>query len=111
MNTYPTNMKGRIPDDERVVMLGSVVTAHDGGLEIVHPEVYPLDSGEPRSVRPVYGLPSEIGQRVYAVLVAQALAALGGRIYGAMPSAQRAQAGVMPLSEALRMLHQPPADA
>jgi ATP-dependent DNA helicase RecG len=107
----PAYMKGRMPDGERVVMHGRVGAAPDGGLEIVHPEVYPLDSGEPPSVRPVYGLPSEIGQRVYAGLVAQALAALDGRIEGAMPSALRSQAGVMPISEALRMLHQPPADA
>ena len=107
----PAYMKGRMPGGERVVMHGRVNVASDGGLEIVHPEVYPLDSGEPPAVRPVYGLPSEIGQRVYAGLVTQALAALGGRIGGAMPAALRAQAGVMPLGEALRMLHQPPAGA
>src|ERR1700682_1278513 len=107
----PAYMKGRMPDGARVVMHGRVGAAPDGGLEIVHPEVYPLDSGAPPSVRAVYGLPSEIGQRVYAGLVAQALAALGGRIDGAMPSVLREQAGVMPLSEALRILHQPPADA
>ena len=107
----PAYMKGRMPDGERVVMHGRVGDAPDRGLEIIHPEVYPLDSGAPPAVRPVYGLPSEIGQRVYAGLVAQALAALGERIDGAMPAALRAEAGVMALDEALRMLHQPPADA
>ena len=107
----PAYMKGRMPEGERVVMHGRVGDAPDRGLEIIHPEVYPLDSGAPPAVRPVYGLPSEIGQRVYAGLVAQALAALGGRIEGAMPAALRAQAGVTALGEALRMLHQPPADA
>ena len=107
----PAYMKGRMPDGERVVMHGRVSEAPDGGLEIIHPEVYPLDSGAPPAVRPVYGLPPEIGQRVYGGLVAQALAALDGRIQGAMPAALRAEAGVMALGEALRMLHQPPADA
>ncbi|MGB6563527.1 MAG: ATP-dependent DNA helicase RecG [Candidatus Binataceae bacterium] len=107
----PAYMKGRMPDGERVVMHGRVGDAPDRGLEIIHPEVYPLDSGAPPAVRPVYGLPSELGQRVYAGLVAQALAALGKRIDGAMPAALRAQAGVMALDEALRMLHQPPSDA
>jgi len=107
----PAYMKGRMPDGERVVMHGRVGEAPDGGLEIIHPEVYPLDSGAPPAVRPVYGLPPEIGQRVYGGLVAQALTALGGRIEGAMPPALRAEAGVMALGEALRMLHQPPADA
>ncbi|HVA40461.1 MAG TPA: ATP-dependent DNA helicase RecG [Candidatus Binataceae bacterium] len=107
----PAYMKGRMPDGERVVMHGRVGEAPDGGLEIIHPEVYPLDSGAPPAVRPVYGLPTEIGQRIYAGLVAQALAALGGRIEGAMPAALRVEAGVMAPGEALRTLHQPPADA
>jgi ATP-dependent DNA helicase RecG len=107
----PAYMKGRMPAGERVVMHGRVGAAADGKSEIVHPEVYPLESGEPPAVRPVYGLPAEIGQRVYAGLVAQALAALGGRIEGAMPAAIRAEAGVMALGEALRILHQPPPDA
>lgn len=107
----PAYMKGRMPYGEHVVMHGRVNAAAGGGLEIIHPEVYPLDSGEPPAVRPVYGLPSEIGQRVYSGLVAQALAALGGRIGGAMPAAVRAQAGVMPVGDALRMLHQPRAGA
>ena len=107
----PAYMKGRMPGGERVVMHGRVNAASDGALEIIHPEVYPLSSGEPPAVRPVYGLPPEIGQRVYAKLVAQALAALSGRIAGALPAALRAQAGVIPPSDALRILHQPPAHA
>ena len=107
----PAYMKGRMPEGERVVMHGRVNESPDRGLEIVHPEVYPLESGAPPAVRPVYGLPSEIGQRVYAGLIAQALAAMPARVEGAMPTALRAEAGVMALSEALRTLHQPPADA
>jgi ATP-dependent DNA helicase RecG len=107
----PAYMKGRMPDGERVVMHGRVTESPDRGLEIIHPEVYPLESGAPPAVRPVYGLPSEIGQRVYAGLVAQAVAAMAGHIDGAMPPALRAEAGVMRLGEALRTLHQPPADA
>jgi ATP-dependent DNA helicase RecG len=107
----PAYMKGRMPDGERVVMHGRINEAPGGGLEIVHPEVYPLDSGAPPAVRPVYGLPSEIGQRTYVALVAQALAAIDDRIEGAMPAAIRAEAGTMALGEALRILHQPPADA
>jgi ATP-dependent DNA helicase RecG len=107
----PAYMKGRMPDGERVVMHGRMSEAPDRGLEIIHPEVYPLDSGAPPAVRPVYGLPDEIGQRIYAGLAAQALAGMGGRIESAMPAALRAEAGVMPLGEALRTLHQPPADA
>ena len=54
----PAYMKGRMPGGERVVMHGRVSEAPGGGLEIIHPEVYPLDSGAPPAVRPVYGLPS-----------------------------------------------------
>ena len=107
----PAYMKGRMPDGQRVVMHGRVNESPDRGLEIIHPEVYPLESGAPPAVRPVYGLPSEIGQRVYAGLVAQMLAAMPARVAGAMPAALRAEADVMALGEALRTLHQPPGDA
>lgn len=107
----PAYMKGRMPEGGRVVMHGRVGATPEGALEIIHPEVYSLDSGAPPAVRPVYGLPPEIGQRVYAGLVAQALAGIGSRIDGAMPVELRAEAGLMPTHEALRTLHQPPADA
>ncbi len=106
----PAYMKGRMPAGERVLMHGRVSQA-DGGLEIVHPEVYSLDTGAPPPIRPVYGVPREVGQRVYAGLVARALAALGNRIDAAIPPRLRAAAGLMAPAEALRILHQPPADA
>ena len=87
----PAYMKGRMPDGERVVMYGRVSETPDRGLEIIHPEVYPLDSGAPPAVRPVYGLPSEIGQRVYGGAGREALVAMDGRIEGAMPAALRAR--------------------
>jgi ATP-dependent DNA helicase RecG len=107
----PAYMKGRMPEGGRVVMHGRVSATPEGVLEIIHPEVYSLDAGAPPAVRPVYGLPPEIGQRVYAGLVAQALAGIGGRIEGAMPAELRIEANLMPVHEALRTLHQPPVDA
>lgn len=106
----PAYMKGRMPEGERVVMHGRVSEGSGPGLEIIHPEVYPLNAGAPPAIRPVYSLPAEVGQRLYAGLVAQALAAVGTQIQGAIPPPLRAGAGIMPVAEALRVLHQPPAD-
>jgi ATP-dependent DNA helicase RecG len=107
----PAYMKGRMPEGGRVVMHGRVGESPDGTLEIIHPEVYTLDGGAPPAVRPVYSLPSEIGQRVYSALVSQALDGIGGRVEGAVPPELRAEAALMPPYDALRFLHQPPADA
>ena len=107
----PAYMKGRMPEGGRVVMHGRVGAAPDGAVEVVHPEVYSLAAGDPPAIRAIYSLPSEIGQRVYAGFVAQALEKIGGRIDGAMPAELRAEAAVMAPADALRVLHQPPADA
>ena len=53
----PAYMKGRMPDGERVVMHGRVSEAPTAALEIMHPEVYPLDSGAPPAVRPSTACP------------------------------------------------------
>ena len=55
-------------------------------LEMVHPEVYRLGCGGAPAERPVYSLPARFGSGFLPALVAQALAALGRRIEGAMPA-------------------------
>jgi ATP-dependent DNA helicase RecG len=107
----PAYMKGRMPEGSHVVMYGRVGATPEGACEIIHPEVFSLDGNLPPVLRPIYSVPPEIGQRIYAGLVAQALSGIGNRIEGAMPAEVRVEANVMPVHEALRMLHQPPADA
>lgn len=107
----PAYMKGRMPEGAQVVMHGRVNATPEGGCEITHPEIFSLDGNLPPVLRPIYSVPPEIGQRVYAGLVAQALSGIGSGIDGAIPAEIRAPANVIPIHEALRTLHQPPPDA
>lgn len=104
----PAYMRGRMPSNERVLAHGRVSANADGGLEIVQAELHLLSSGEPPPVRPAYRLPASIGQRLFASLVEKALAGIGGQIRGALPDELTSG---LSIAEALRYLHEPPADA
>ncbi|MFZ0660022.1 MAG: ATP-dependent DNA helicase RecG, partial [Candidatus Binataceae bacterium] len=104
----PAYMRGRMPSNERVLAHGRVSANADGGLEIVQPELHLMSSGEPPPVRPAYRLPASIGQRLFASLVEKALSGAGGQIRGALPDELRSG---LSMFEALRYLHEPPADA
>ena len=69
----PAYMRGYLPGGERVLVRGRVAAEADGGIEIVQPEVHRLSDGEPKAIRPVYRLPSIVGQRLFANLVSRAL--------------------------------------
>ena len=68
-----------------------------------------MSDGEPQAIRPVYRLPSIVGQRLFAGLVARALVETGDSICGALPDEIRGE--VPTIREALSYLHDPPADA
>jgi ATP-dependent DNA helicase RecG len=101
----------RFAASERVVLSGRVIVGPGGGLEITHPEIYRLESGAPPPIRPVYSLPTEVSQRLFASLVAEGLEHLRDGDVAALPDELRASAGIPRLTEALRYLHQPPQDA
>ena len=105
----PAYMRGYLPGGERVLVRGRVAAGADGGIEIVQPELHRLSDGEPKAIRPVYRLPSIVGQRLFASLVARALAEAGDSIRGAIPDEIRGD--VPTIREALTYLHDPPADA
>ncbi|HYB90732.1 MAG TPA: ATP-dependent DNA helicase RecG [Candidatus Binataceae bacterium] len=105
----PAYMRGRMPSGDRVLAHGRVAANSEGSLEIVQPELFALSSGEPPPIRAVYGLPAGVPQRLFSNLVAQALDAIGHEISGAVPDDLRTE--YLPIGEALRMLHSPPADA
>src|ERR1700691_2243436 len=105
----PAYMHGYLPGGERVLVRGRVAAAADGGTEIVQPELHRLSDGDPKAIRPVYRLPSIVGQRLFASLVARALAEAGDSIGGAIPDEVRGD--VPTIREALTYLHDPPADA
>jgi len=105
----PAYMRGYLPGGERVLVRGRVAAGADGGIEIVQPELHRLSDGDPKAVRPVYRLPSIVGQRLFASLVARAIAEAGDSICGALPDEVRGD--VPTVREALGYLHDPPADA
>jgi ATP-dependent DNA helicase RecG len=71
--------------------------------------LHQMSEGEPKAIRPVYRLPSIVGQRLFAGLVARALVETGDSICGALPDEIRGE--VPRIREALSYLHDPPADA
>src|SRR5208283_5709949 len=81
----PAYMHGYLPGGERVLVRGRVAAGADGGIEIVQPELHPLSLGEAKGIRPVYRLPSIVGQRLFASLVTRALNEAGDSIRGALP--------------------------
>ena len=105
----PAYMRGYLPGGERVLVRGRVAAAADDGIEIVQPELHRLSEGESKGIRPVYRLPSIVGQRLFAGLVSHALAEIGDSIDGAIPDEIRGETPTM--REALNYLHDPPADA
>jgi len=105
----PAYMRGYLPGGERVLVRGRVAAAADGGTEIVQPELHRLSDGEPKGIRPVYRLPTIVGQRLFASLVTRTLAEAGDSIKGAVPEELRDE--IPSVREALRYLHDPPPDA
>jgi len=105
----PAYMRGYLPGGERVLVRGRVAAGADDGIEIVQPELHQMSEGEPKGIRPVYRLPSIVGQRLFAALVARALVETGDSISGALPDEIRGE--VPRIREALSYLHDPPADA
>src|SRR6266481_5098411 len=96
----PAYMRGYLPGGERVLVRGRVAADADGGIEIVQPELHRLSDGEPKGIRPVYRLPSIVGQRLFTGLVARVLVDSGESIRGAIPEVARGD--VPPIREALR---------
>ncbi len=105
----PAYMRGYLPGGERVLVRGRVAKGLDGGIEIVQPELHALSDGEPKAIRPVYRIPSIVGQRLFASLVAHALVETGNSIRGAIPDEVLGE--VPKLREALSYIHDPPLDA
>src|SRR5215469_7650877 len=105
----PAYMRGYLPGGERVLIRGRVAAGADGTIEIVQPELHRLSDGDPKAIRPVYRLPSIIGQRLFSTLVTRVLMKAGDSVRGALPDDVRA--GIPTIGEALKYLHDPPPDA
>jgi ATP-dependent DNA helicase RecG len=99
---------GRMPIGETVLICGRISTAARGALEILHPEVYRLNSSAPPAIRPAYSLPPEIPQRLFSSIVAQGLAYAHRAQLDAIPGTLASATGLPGVAEALAHLHQPP---
>ena len=102
---------GRMPAGEPLLVCGRVGEADDGCLEMVHPEVHRLKDGPAPQIRPIYSLPGEVSQKLFAAIVAEAFNRLGPDDIGAIPAEMRFAVGTPAVADALRYLHMPPADA
>ncbi|MGH7948001.1 MAG: hypothetical protein ACREQF_02105, partial [Candidatus Binataceae bacterium] len=107
----PAYMRGRMPVGERVLVHGRVSESPEGGLEIAHPDVMTLTSGEPPPIRPLYRLPREIGQRQFTAIVARALEDARAKVCGVVPPEIRSATSYAPVGDALENLHRPSTQA
>lgn len=87
-----------------------------GGLEMIHPECRRLDPDSPPvsdRLTPVYPATAGLQQFTLRTLIEQALNRLDAEalLPEWLPSALRAQLGLMSAAEAAKWLHQPPANA
>ncbi|MBV8771735.1 MAG: ATP-dependent DNA helicase RecG [Deltaproteobacteria bacterium] len=99
-----------LPSGEPLVLVGR---ANHGltRMELVHPEIYRLRNGPPPPIRPVYSLPAEVPQRLFAAILAQALRQAYGHSIGSLPTQLRKRDNLQDIIDALQYLHQPPANA
>ncbi len=102
---------GRLPLGETVALLGRVTTDTSGRLEMLHPELFRASAIAALSVRPIYRLPPEIPQNLFAAIVREALKRARGADLDAIPAEVRAQLEQPGVLDALAYLHQPPPDA
>jgi ATP-dependent DNA helicase RecG len=105
------NLRSRsIPSGEPLLLIGRVNQGR-ARMELVHPEIYRLRAGLPPPIRPVYSLPAEVSQRLFALIIEQALRQATGHTFGAIPPQLRKRNNIRNIIDALQYLHQPPADA
>jgi ATP-dependent DNA helicase RecG len=102
---------GSLPSGEPLVLAGRVATGSDGALELVHPEIYRLKGGTAPAIRPIYSLPAEVSQRLFASIVGEALQQSNHASLGSIPSQLRRRENLSDVIDSLQYLHQPPPDA
>ena len=93
-----------------MVIHGKATRGNDGRLEIVHPEVQLPDQDQTQALQPLYRLGDYIGQRLARTAINHALSAAED-LPAALPAELRGGIGFPSIAQAVRYLHQPPADA
>jgi ATP-dependent DNA helicase RecG len=102
---------GSLPSGEPILLAGRVTSGRNGILELVHPEIYRLRGAVAPAIRPIYSLPAEVPQRLFASIVGQALREGSRATLDAIPPPLRKRENLCNVIDALHYLHQPPGDA
>lgn len=106
----PPQLRQRFGAAAEAVIQGKVSRGTDGRIEIVHPEVYLPGQDPPVALQPSYRAGEYLGQRLARAAVSSALVAAAD-LPAALPEPLRVRMNLPPLADAVRFLHQPPADA
>ncbi|QID16748.1 ATP-dependent DNA helicase RecG [Nitrogeniibacter mangrovi] len=108
LNFYPQQQK-QLEPGKRVRVFGE---ARGGmfGFEMIHPRIRSVAPGEalPTALTPVYPTTAGLAQTAIRRLIERSVHAVPMEDF--LPEAIRARLGLMPLSEAVPLLHQPPPD-
>ena len=115
----------RLKDGALWLVHGRVEPAPRGGLQIVHPEIEKIEkietadgsTGEPvipsgiARILPVYQKPGDIPVAAMRRIVAQVSAKYAASAQSAVPAQIRKRLHLLPMADALRYVHEPPAEA
>jgi len=107
LNFYPSQQKQYAPG-ARLRLFGEVRDGHFGP-EMVHPRAHSVVPGQdlPQALTPVYPTTAGLSQATLRRLIAAALAR--ETVAETLPAELLRRHALMPIGEALRLLHQPPA--
>jgi ATP-dependent DNA helicase RecG len=113
--------RDKLKEGELWLVHGRVEAAPRGGLQIVHPEVERIESGEGANAKqvaaglarilPVYQKPGEIPLSAMRRIVQQVTEKQAALAKSAVPEGIRSRLKLLPVADSLRYLHAPPRDA
>ncbi len=114
--------RDKLKDGSLWLVHGRVEPAPRGGLQIVHPEIEKLEAGEGAAspddipagiarILPVYQKPGDIPVAAMRRIITQVSTRYAPFVESAVPKPVRSRLRLMPVADALRYVHEPPADA
>ena len=104
--------KKRLEAAERWLVHGRVESARGGGLQMVHPEIEPLEGEVEEAARivPVYQKPTDLPLAAMRRIVGAAVDGAAGQATSAVPAPLRERLGLMSPARALVDVHSPSRD-